>query len=567
MAYTEAYDFNTDSDDDLPTVESLLTRLPSRTQYKYSPTRPISTPIRPEPRNNCLDYQNTDEVDSLSDSGDIKSKHTASISTKKKIPRESQSSPEQVDDDDIRDVFQRKRQLKSTPNSRQKELGLPSCAEKTNGSHAAPSIEPQAPLRHFWRPSEAVDKSLFHYEAGSKIPFSNANDSLPRSTHPTIEGFSKNDPEKVITRAPRNPSPGRAQSIKSDQPPSSLEQEDGRDLSRPFSRLRLDHLFGEDIFLSGLDSPSSHTKPTKKVKQKGSVSPRRETHTEEAAPQKPRVKAAHHQEPDSDLDEPLSPCKTSRTPSKASQTVPSKKQTKKSFDAKKCQLAADFLQQLDTQITSGKIAELTESTGGVKIVWSNTLKTTAGRANWKREAVSSSKTVDKTSTDVKQYRHHSSIELAEKVINDEQRLFNVIAHEFCHLANFMINGITDNPHGKEFKVWAAKCSQLFGSQGIKVTTKHTYEIDFKYVWKCTACACEYKRHSKSIDPKRHRCGACKALLEQTKPVPRQTATSAKLSEYQQFVKEQMKIVKSENADIPQKEVMRVIADKWAKIKT
>ena len=35
----------------------------------------------------------------------------------------------------------------------------------------------------------------------------------------------------------------------------------------------------------------------------------------------------------------------------------------------------------------------------------------------------------------------------------QDRLVNVIAHEYCHLANFMISGIKDNPHGKDFKEW------------------------------------------------------------------------------------------------------------------
>lgn len=35
----------------------------------------------------------------------------------------------------------------------------------------------------------------------------------------------------------------------------------------------------------------------------------------------------------------------------------------------------------------------------------------------------------------------------------QDRLVNVIAHEYCHLANFMISGIKDSPHGKEFKEW------------------------------------------------------------------------------------------------------------------
>ncbi|KAJ0169011.1 HMG box-containing protein C19G7.04 [Colletotrichum tanaceti] len=235
------------------------------------------------------------------------------------------------------------------------------------------------------------------------------------------------------------------------------------------------------------------------------------------------------------------------------------KETKKAFEQRKHELAQDFLQELDDTITQGRLHALAESTGGIRINWSAKLNTTAGRANWRREKVRSKLPdgTDKFVTD----RHHASIELAEKVIDDEHRLLNVVAHEFCHLANFMINGITGNPHGKEFKAWAAKCSQRFGDRGIDVTTKHTYQIDYKYVWECTECGLEYKRHSKSINPERHRCGSCKALLKQTKPLPRATG---KPSEYQQFFKEQMKLVKQEYPKSQQKEVMKIIGERWAK---
>jgi predicted SprT family Zn-dependent metalloprotease len=213
--------------------------------------------------------------------------------------------------------------------------------------------------------------------------------------------------------------------------------------------------------------------------------------------------------------------------------------------------------QLDEQITEGQIASLSESTGGVKLNWTKSLNTTAGRANWKRETVRT-KQADGTETDVR-YKHHASIDLAEKVIDDESRLLNVIAHEFCHLANFMVSGITNNPHGKEFKSWAAKCSRAFGHRGIKVTTKHTYEIDFKYIWECVSCGHEHKRHSKSIDPARHRCGKCKDELKQTRPVPR--ATGGKTA-YQMFVKEQMRVVRDENPGATQREVMKLIGEKW-----
>lgn len=241
----------------------------------------------------------------------------------------------------------------------------------------------------------------------------------------------------------------------------------------------------------------------------------------------------------------------------------SQKHTKKAFQATKQIRAMDFLMELDTEITSGKIAELAQSTGGVKLVWTKKLNTTAGRANWKRETILARQSGCSEPVTMS-YKHHVSIELAEKVIDNEHRLFNVLAHEFCHLANFMINGITNSPHGKEFKVWAAKCSDKFSKQGIHVTTKHSYEIDFKYIWECTACGSEYKRHSKSINLQKHRCGCCKSLLKQIKPIPRAPSGTTKQSQYQVFLKEHMSIVRSENPGAPQKDVMKILGDRWAK---
>ncbi|KAH7369938.1 SprT-like family-domain-containing protein [Rhexocercosporidium sp. MPI-PUGE-AT-0058] len=235
------------------------------------------------------------------------------------------------------------------------------------------------------------------------------------------------------------------------------------------------------------------------------------------------------------------------------------KEAKRAFSLSKHALAECFLTELDSKITSGEIARLSASTGGVKIIWSKKLNTTAGRANWKRETIKSSASAPEGKTI---YRHHAAIELAEKVIDDEERLLNVIAHEFCHLANFMISNIKTNPHGKEFKAWAAKCSRHFGDRGIEVTTKHSYAIDYKYVWECTKCGIEFKRHSKSIDPARHQCGSCKSKLVQTKPVPRANAGTVKVSEYQLFVKENMKRLREENPGSPQKDIMGLVGKEY-----
>lgn len=236
----------------------------------------------------------------------------------------------------------------------------------------------------------------------------------------------------------------------------------------------------------------------------------------------------------------------------------SAKASKASFEAVKAKIAVNFLKELDAKIADGQIAQLSDSTGGVKIEWSKTLNTTAGRANWKKETI---RTTPSDGSDATvRYNHHASIELAEKVIDDESRLMNVLAHEFCHLANFMISGVTNNPHGKEFKQWAAKCTRIFASRGVKVTTRHSYEIDFKYVWQCDGCSHSYQRHSKSINPEKHRCSGCKGRLMQIKPVPR---NGGKPSEYQLFIKEEMKALKQDCPGSPQKAIMQMAAKKWA----
>lgn len=244
----------------------------------------------------------------------------------------------------------------------------------------------------------------------------------------------------------------------------------------------------------------------------------------------------------------LSPLESSRktlpkSPAKKDKTFV---EQRKMFHASKKNLATSFLAEVDRIIGQGQIAAMAEMTGGIQIIWSRKLLSTAGRANWRREAVRSRSPEGIVSTTT--HRHHASIELAEKVIDDENRLVNVIAHEYCHLANFMISGIKDNPHGKEFKEWARLTTKAFAHRNVDVTTKHTYEIAYKYIWACisSTCGLEYKRHSKSIDPLRHSCGHCKSKLLQIQPVPRKGQQKGKRSEYQEFVKSEQARVRLEN---------------------
>jgi len=255
-----------------------------------------------------------------------------------------------------------------------------------------------------------------------------------------------------------------------------------------------------------------------------------------------------------------------KTTNTSSPSVAELRAQRKDFAARKHAIAEAFLAEVDNTITNGRIAELSESTGGIKLIWSKTLKTTAGRANWRREAIRLR--MGPLPSDINTtYRHHCSIELAEKVIDDEERLYNVLAHEYCHLTTFMISEIRNNPHGAEFKSWGTKVTRAFAQKGVEVTTKHSYKIEYKYIWECVTCGYEFKRHSKSVDPGKHSCGRCKGLLVQTKPTPRVGKEGAAgKSEYQVFIKSNFARVKTEmggrGEDVQMGRVMEVVAREY-----
>ncbi|KAI0762579.1 SprT-like family-domain-containing protein [Fomes fomentarius] len=127
-----------------------------------------------------------------------------------------------------------------------------------------------------------------------------------------------------------------------------------------------------------------------------------------------------------------------------------------------------------------------------KLEWNKRLLTTAGRAHWhkSREGV-----------------HTTSIQLAEKILDCDERIRNTLSHEMCHLACWIIDDDPNENHGSLFKNWAKKVMRR--RPEVEVTTRHSYEIKCKYEWKCSNCGKIYGRHSKSIKPEEDVCGVCK----------------------------------------------------------
>ncbi|KAH9486658.1 HMG box-containing protein C19G7.04 [Psilocybe cubensis] len=129
---------------------------------------------------------------------------------------------------------------------------------------------------------------------------------------------------------------------------------------------------------------------------------------------------------------------------------------------------------------------------GTLLNWNKRLLTTAGRAKYHRSR-------DGVLT--------TEIELAEKILDCDERIRNTLSHEMCHLATWVIDKKLDEHHGKLFKYWASRITYM--RPDIHVSIKHDYEISYPYNWECAKCSKIYGRFSKSIRPDECRCGACK----------------------------------------------------------
>ncbi|PLW10928.1 hypothetical protein PCANC_17403 [Puccinia coronata f. sp. avenae] len=146
----------------------------------------------------------------------------------------------------------------------------------------------------------------------------------------------------------------------------------------------------------------------------------------------------------------------------------------------------------------------------IEVFWSKRLNSTAGRAHFAYSH-------DKAGNRVANYR----VELALKVVDCVARLRNTLAHELCHVACWAIDQRLRENHGRFFQAWGRKVHAAMPD--IIVTTRHSYEISYKFKWSCnrTDCSRVYGRHSDSIKPERQRClcgGGLVAVLRNGKAV-------------------------------------------------
>ncbi|KAL7422332.1 hypothetical protein Q5752_002978 [Cryptotrichosporon argae] len=243
---------------------------------------------------------------------------------------------------------------------------------------------------------------------------------------------------------------------------------------------------------------------------------------------------------DADSPAPTRPCArpARRQPSPASAKTA---KTRKAWEADRARIANALFAELDEKVFERKLGKLG---AGAHIEWSKRLLTTAGTATRSRTRGPEGEVVERV-----------KITLSDKVCTDQEAILSTVAHEMCHLAAWMISNERSNPHGKVFKSWGRKVMRV--RKDIEVTTRHNYEIEYKYQWKCTdeRCGKIYSRHSKSIDVTRQACGACRGRLA--------ALFATKTSAFQTYLKTCMKDAKAALPGQPHGDVMRALSKRWA----
>ncbi|KAM8732769.1 germ cell nuclear acidic protein isoform 2-T3 [Acanthopagrus schlegelii] len=204
----------------------------------------------------------------------------------------------------------------------------------------------------------------------------------------------------------------------------------------------------------------------------------------------------------------------------------------RNFKQKKEELTSKLYQLYNTSVFDSKLPV------DMSVTWNKKMRKTAGYCVTGQERGGG--------------RRYARIELSEKVCDSADRLRDTLIHEMCHAATWLINGVRDG-HGNFWKLYARK-STLAHPELPMVTRCHSYDIKYKFQYKCTRCQNTIGRHSKSLDTQRFVCALCTGQLVLLTPSKPRAPTP-----FASFVKENYGTVRQELAGQSHAEVMRKLS--------
>ncbi|XP_046854411.1 HMG box-containing protein C19G7.04-like [Xenia sp. Carnegie-2017] len=154
------------------------------------------------------------------------------------------------------------------------------------------------------------------------------------------------------------------------------------------------------------------------------------------------------------------------------------------------------------------------------------------------------------------------IELSEKVVDSCDRIRDTLIHELCHAAAWLIDGVKAG-HGPQWKRWANKAMMLH-SDLPPISRCHSYDINYKFTYKCVMCQHSFGRHSKSVNLKIARCPICLSHLKLL-PQMNKDGTPRAPSKFSLFIKDNYRKIKSANQELSHQDVMKELSKQFAEV--
>ena len=103
--------------------------------------------------------------------------------------------------------------------------------------------------------------------------------------------------------------------------------------------------------------------------------------------------------------------------------------------------------------------------------------------------------------------------------HQDHEILTTLAHEMIHQWQYDILERRPN-HGMDFRRMMTRMNE----EGLGITVYHSMGKDVaalaKYAWRCQRCGSIYRRQRRSIQPRRHSCGACRGPLRELSVVQR-----------------------------------------------
>lgn len=167
------------------------------------------------------------------------------------------------------------------------------------------------------------------------------------------------------------------------------------------------------------------------------------------------------------------------------------------------------------------------------------------------------------------------IDISSKVCDSPERMRDTLAHEMCHAAAFLIDGVRDG-HGQIWRGWANRVNCTF-PRIPQITITHAYSIKKKYIYKCQKCGQEIHRFSKSIDVEKELCGICHGRFEimvnsndqngTTTANAKEPKTPRQPSKFALYVKENYHSIKKDNQLGSHKDIMQELSKQFKLLDT